>query len=148
MLVDTASGTETALADGDALVLEDPANGSYGLSASVSPDAGVGSVVLALTGAKTATATDDAAPYSLHGDENGTVAGEGLPAGSYTLTATAYPEADGGGAALGTLAVSFTVAASEAVDPDALTASFEGVPEAHDGSSPFTFGCGSAWSRG
>ena len=35
--------------------------------------------------------------------------------------------------------MSFTVAASEAVDPDALTASFEGVPEVHDGSSPFTF---------
>ena len=141
-LVDTASGTETALADGDALVLADPANGSYGLVATVSADAQVGSVVLALTGANTGiAATDDAAPYSLHGDEDGTVTGAGLPAGSYTLSATAYPEADGGGAALGTLSVSFTVAASEAVAPDALAASFEGVPEAHDGpgAEAFTF---------
>ena len=139
VLVDTASGAETALADGDALVLDDPANGSYGLAAAVASDADVGSVVLALTGAKTVTVTDDAAPYSLYGDEDGTVTGAGLPAGSYTLTATAYAEAAGGGAALGTLSVSFTVVASEAVDPDALTASFEGVPEVHDGSSSFTF---------
>ena len=140
VLVDTASGTETALADGDALVLADPANGSWGLVASVSSDAGVGSVRLVLTGARTVTvATDNAAPYSLHGDADGTVTGAGLPAGSYTLTATAYAEADGAGAKLGTLTVSFTVAASEAVDAAALTASFEGVPAAHGGSSPFTF---------
>ena len=92
-----------------------------------------GSVRLALTGAKTVTVTDDAAPYSLYGDEDGTVTGSGLPAGSYTLSATAYPEADGGGTALGTVTVSFTVAASEAVDPDALTASFTVVPAAHEG---------------
>ena len=139
MLVDTGSGTETALADDDALVLADPANGSWGLAASVAPGAGVGSVVLALTGAKTVTVTDNATPYSLYGDADGTVTGAGLPAGSYTLTATAYAEAAGAGAELGTLSVSFTVAASEAVAPDALTASFEGVPEVHDGSSPFTF---------
>ena len=90
-LVDTGSSTETALADGAALVLEDPANGSWGLVASVSPEAQVGSVVLALTGANTGIAArDNAAPYSLHGDEDGTVKGAGLPAGSYTLKATAY----------------------------------------------------------
>ena len=138
-LVDTGTGTEVVLADADALVLEDPANGSYGLVATVSADAGVGSVLLELTGAKTVTVTDDASPYSLYGDEDGTVTGAGLPAGSYTLSATAYTEAAGAGAELGTLAVSFTVTASEAVDPDALAASFEGVPAEHDGSSPFTF---------
>ena len=132
-LVDTGSGAEVVLADGDALVLEDPANGGYGLAASVAADAGVGSVRLALTGAKTVTVTDDAAPYSLYGDENGTVAGEGLPAGSYTLSATAYAEADGGGAELGTLEVSFRVAASEPVAPDALTASFSKLPDEHGG---------------
>ena len=141
-LVDTGTGTETALADGAALVLDDPANGSWGLVASVAPEAQVGSVRLVLTGGNTGiVATDDAAPYSLHGDADGTVAGEGLPAGSYTLKATAYAGADGAGAELGTLSVSFSVAASEAVDPDALTASFEGVPEAHGGpgSEAFTF---------
>ena len=141
VLVDTGSGAETALADGDALVLEDPSNASYGLAASVAADAGVGSVRLALTGAKTVTVTDNAAPYSLYGDENGTVTGAGLPVGSYTLGATAYAGADGGGAELGTLEVSFRVAAGEPVDPDALTASFEGVPASHGGpgSEAFTF---------
>ena len=139
-LVDAGDGTDvSALGDEASVTLADPANGSYGIVVAVAADAGVGSVRLALSGAKTVTTTDNAAPFSLYEDENGTVSGEGLPAGSYTLTATAYPEADGGGAELGTLAVSFTVAASEAVDPDALTASFEDVPEAHDGSSPFTF---------
>ena len=141
-LVDTGTGTETALADGAALVLDDPANGSWGLVASVAPEAQVGSVRLVLTGGNTGiVATDDAAPYSLYGDEDGTVAGAGLPAGSYTLKATAYRQAAGAGAKLGTLSVSFTVAASEAVAPDALTASFEGVPEAHGGpgSEAFTF---------
>ena len=141
-LVNTASGTETALADGDALVLDDPANGSWGLVASVAAEAQVGSVRLVLTGGNTGiVATDDAAPWSLYGDEDGTVKGAALPAGSYTLKATAYAEAAGAGAELGTLSVSFTVAASEAVAPDALTASFEGVPEAHGGpgSEAFTF---------
>ena len=139
-LVDAGDGTDvSALGDEASVTLADPANGSYGIVVAVAADAGVGSVRLALSGAKTVTTTDNAAPFSLYEDENGTVSGEGLPAGSYTLTATAFAEADGGGAALGTLAVSFTVAASEAVDPDALTASFEDVPEAHDGSSPFTF---------
>ena len=140
VLVDTGSGAETALADGDALVLEDPSNASYGLAAAA--DAGVGSVRLALTGAKTVTMTDNAAPYSLYGDENGTVTGAGLPVGSYTLSATAFAEADGGGAELGTLEMSFTVAASAALDPDALTASFTGMPAEHGGggeSNRFTF---------
>ena len=126
-LVDAGDGTDvSALGDEASVTLADPANGSYGIVVAVAADAGVGSVRLALSGAKTVTTTDNAAPFSLYGDEDGTVSGEGLPAGSYTLTATAFAEADGGGAALGTLAVSFTVAASEAVDPDALTASFDG----------------------
>ena len=141
-LVNAETGSDIgAIDDSGMLTLDDPANGSYGLVAAVASDAGVGSVRLALTGAKTVTATDNAAPFSLYGDEDGTVTGEGLPAGSYTLSATAYAEAGGGGAEFGTLSVSFRVAASEAVAPDALTASFEGVPEAHGGpgSEAFTF---------
>ena len=141
-LVNAETGRDIgAIDDGGVLTLDDPAKGSYGLVAAVASDAGVGSVRLALTGAKTVTATDDAAPWSLYGGANGQVQGEGLPAGSYTLSATAYAEAAGGGVALGTLAVSFTVAASAAVDPDALTASFTGVPASHGGpgSEAFTF---------
>ena len=78
VLVDAGSGAEVVLADRDALVLADPANGSYGLAASVAADAGVGSVRLELSAAKTVTATDNAAPYSLHGDEDGTVSGAGV----------------------------------------------------------------------
>ena len=133
-LVNAETGSDVgAIDDGGMLTLDDPANGSYGLVAAVASDAGVGSVRLALTGAKTATATDNAAPWSLYGGANGQVQGEGLPAGSYTLSATAYAEAGGGGAELGTLSVSFSVAASEAVAPDALTASFTVVPAAHEG---------------
>ena len=141
-LVNAETGSDVgAIDDGGVLTLDDPANGSYGLVAAVASDAGVGSVRLALTGAKTVTATDDAAPWSLYGGANGQVQGEGLPAGSYTLSATAYSEAGGGGAELGTLSVSFSVAASEAVAPDALTASFEGVPASHGGpgAEAFTF---------
>ena len=133
-LVNAETGSDIgAIEDSGVLTLDDPANGSYGLVAAVASDAGVGSVRLALTGAKTVTATDDAAPWSLYGGANGQVQGEGLPAGSYTLSATAYAEAGGGGAELGTLSVSFSVAASEAVAPDALTASFTVVPAAHEG---------------
>ena len=131
---------DVSLADGDALVLADPANGSYGLAASVSAEAQVGSVVLALTGAKTVTATDDAAPY-LAPRGRGRHGHGGRTAGGVLHADVRRPmrQAAGAGAALGTLTVSFTVSASEPVDPDALTASFEGVPEVHDGSSPFTF---------
>ena len=142
LLLNAETGSDVgAIDDGGVLTLDDPANGSYGLVAAVASDAGVGSVRLALTGAKTVTATDDAAPWSLYGGANGQVQGEGLPAGSYTLSATAYAEAGGGGGELGTLSVSFSVAASEAVAPDALTASFEGVPASHGGpgAEAFTF---------
>ena len=143
-LVDAGDGTDVAaLADGASVTLADPANGSYGIVVAVAADAGVGSVRLELSGANTVTAaTDNAAPFSLYGDEDGTVAGAGLPAGSYTLKATAYAEADGGGAALGTLEVSFTVSESApALDPDVLTASFSKLPAAHGGpgSEVFTF---------
>ena len=141
--MDTGSGAQVSLADGDALVLDDPANASYGLVAAVTADAGVSSVRLALTGAKTVTTTENAAPYSLYGDEDGTITGAGLPVGSYTLNATAFAGADGGGTELGTLTVSFTVTASEeVVAPNVLTASFSAMPSEHGGageSNRFTF---------
>ena len=96
-LVNAETGSDVgAIDDGGVVTLDDPVNGSYGLVAAVASDAGVGSVRLALTGAKTVTATDDAAPWSLYGGANRQVQGEGLPAGSYTLSATAYAEAERG----------------------------------------------------
>ncbi|WP_420635722.1 Calx-beta domain-containing protein [Candidatus Palauibacter sp.] len=107
-LVDAASGTDVgSLADGTEVTLADPANGRYGIVAQAAP--GIGSVRLELTGAKSVAHTDNASPYSLYGDGGGTVEGEALPAGGYTLSGTAYTEADGAGEALGTRTVSFTV---------------------------------------
>ena len=112
-LVDAASGTDVgAIEHGATVTLDDPANGRYGIVAGTAPDVEIGSVRLQLSGAKAATRTDDAAPYSLYGDAGGTVRGEALPAGGYSLTATAYAEANGGGDVLETLSVSFTVTAA------------------------------------
>ena len=143
-LVDASSGLEVgALADGGEVTLDNPANGSFGVLVASAADAVVGSVRLELAGAKTASRTLNAAPWSLYGDENGAVLGGGLPAGAYTLTATAYGEADAGGDALQTLSVSFTVVAAETppVEADALTALFQDVPAEHGGpeSGVFTF---------
>ena len=102
----TAVGT---LTDGDTLVLDDPDNGSYGVRADLESGEEIGSVRLELTGAKDVAQTENIAPYSLYGDDDDGLHGESLPAGEYTLTATAYAEARLGGAVLGTLAVSFTV---------------------------------------
>ena len=143
-LVDASSGSEVgALADGGEVTLDNPANGSFGVLVLTAADAVVGSVRLEFAGAKTASRTLNAAPWSLYGDENGAVLGGGLPAGAYTLTATAYGEADAGGDALQTLSVSFTVVAAETppVEADVLTALFQDVPAEHGGpdSGTFTF---------
>ena len=107
-LVDAASGRDVAsLGDGSEVTLEDPANGRYGIVAGAVPDVEIGSVRLELSGAKTVVRTDGAAPYTLYAE-----GGEELPVGGYTLTATAYAEANGGGDALQTRTVSFTVTAA------------------------------------
>ena len=89
------------------------ASGSYGIRAGVEADAEVGSVVLTLAGPgaeDTHTRTESIAPYSLWGDDmQGAEHGRALPAGSYTLSATAYAERSGAGDVLGTLTVPFTV---------------------------------------
>ena len=112
-LVDTSDHSEVAtLADGMSVTLDEPANGSYGIRVEVATDAEVGSVFLELTGPKTASQTENIAPYSLYGDNGTDLNGEGLPAGSYTLRATAYSESGGGGDELQALEVSFTVSDS------------------------------------
>ena len=140
-LVDASTDTEIgAVADGAAFTLPDPAAGSYGFVAQTAADAEVGSVRLALAGATSSSSVEGVAPYSLYGDDGTNAHGEGLPAGSYTLTATAYAEAQGGGAALQTLEASFTVDAEAPLPPaEPLTASFSGMPAEHDGESTFTF---------
>ena len=90
------------------------------------------------SGVKIRRRLTNTAPFSLHGVANGAVRGEVLPAGAYTLIATAYAETDGGGAVLQTLGVSFTVLAAggttvEEPEANALTAAFRKLPGAHGG---------------
>ena len=114
-LVDASDQTVLAtLTDGGSVEVEDPDGGSYALRADVDSNASIGSVGLELSWVKTVSRTLNDAPYSLYGDdgENG-LSGEALPAGTYTLTATAYAESDLGGEELASLSVSFTVAKHE-----------------------------------
>ena len=113
-LVDASAQPQTVLATltgGEALTLDDPANGSYGIRVNTQPGTDIISVRLELTGGKSVDQTEGIAPYSLYGDNGeSNLHGEDLPVGSYTLTATAYSEGSLGGEELGILTVSFTVA--------------------------------------
>ena len=111
-LVDAGTNADLmSLADGSTVDLGELLVASYGIRAEMGAGEAPGSVRLALSGAKTVTATDDAAPWSLYGDGAGRVNGASLPVGSYTLRATAYADSGGRGDELGSLEVSFTVAA-------------------------------------
>ena len=115
------------------------ADGSYGVRAGIEENAEVGSVVLSLVGPgaeDTHTQTENIAPYSLYGDAQGAEHGRALPAGSYTLTATAYAERGGAGEALGTLTVPFAVAV-ETQAPPALTVADAQAQEGTDATLDF-----------
>ncbi len=124
-LVDASDDTDLgAIGNGDTLSLS--ATGLYGIRARVDPNDGVGSVVMTLEGpgaADTHTQTESLLPYSLYGDApggaNGGRAEHGrvLPAGSYTLTATAYAERGGAGEVLGARTVAFTVGDAATTPP-------------------------------
>ena len=108
--------------DGGTLALGDPQSGSYGIRADTESGEGIHRVALELTlgstGEQRVDRTDDAAPYSLYGDEGeDALHGESLPVGSYTLKATAYTE---DGETLGSLEVSFTVALAKPGSPQDL----------------------------
>ena len=111
-LVDASDQSVLAtVTDGIAVELDDPAGGDYAIRADVESGSTIGSVHLALTGAKSVSRTENIAPYSLYGDEGANdLTGGTLPVGSYTLTATAYSQKRAAGSELGTLSVSFTVA--------------------------------------
>ena len=137
-LVDATAHLDAgAVDDGMTLTDIDP-DKVYGFRANIVSGAELKSVKLELRGPGAdaiVTRTENYQPYSLHGDSNGEEHGAALAAGSYTLTATAYSETNGGGSELGTLSVDFTVAGWP------LTARFEGLPEAGHGGAgaPFTF---------
>ena len=111
-LVDAGTNADLmALAGGVTVSLGDLLAQSYGIRAEMSAGAAPGSVRLELSGAKTVTNTDDAAPWSLYGDGAGRINGGSLPPGSYTLSATAYADSGARGEERGSLEVSFTVTA-------------------------------------
>ena len=138
MLVDASDQTELAtLTAGASVELSDPDGGSYGVRADLTDGETVGSVRLELSGAKAVSRTENVAPYSLYGDGGaGVLEGQSLPAGSYTVTATAYGERNLGGNELGTLEVSFTVSrANHAPEFGSATYSFSIADDATTGAA-------------
>ena len=137
-LVDATAHLDAgAVEDGATLTGIDPAK-VYGFRANVTPGADLKSVKLELWGPgpdDRVARTENGEPYALYGHSDGHEHGVALAAGSYTLTATAHSEKDGGGSELGTLSVDFTVVG------EPLTARFEGLPEAGHGGAgtPFAF---------
>ena len=89
--------------------LADPSADRYGIVATVA-GGDVKSVTLSLSGPKSVSPrVEGVAPWSLYGDDMQHPHGEDLPAGSYTLSATAHSGPRGAGTVLGTLSVRFTV---------------------------------------
>ena len=70
----------------------------------------IGSVRMELSGAVTSARTEGIAPYALFGDRGG----RAFPAGTYTVTATPYPERNLGGTPGPASSVTFTVAGAAA----------------------------------
>ena len=140
VLVDGATGTGLGTISNEATLTLPAPQGSYRLAAATSAGASIGSVRFSLSGPKAASVTDDEAPYELFPGP-----GQTLPAGTYTLSATAYPKDDAEGEALQTFDVSFSVPASvvpagTALSGLSLTSRSGGSPQAieEDGSSVFT----------
>ena len=150
-LLDADGSSLAALTDGATVELAYPDGGSYAIRAELVAGELAGSVHLELSGKKRVRSTENDAPYLLAGGE-----GMALPAGSYTLEATAYGGPDRTYAVQHTLEVSFTVTAAASGQPgsgelnveedeeeetEPLTARFEGLPEAGHGGggTPFAF---------
>jgi len=119
-LVDATDQSDVAeLTMGSRVILNDPANGSYGIRVDVAADAAIGSVRLELTGAKTASRTENGKPYSLYGDSDSNVHGQALPVGSYRLHATAFSGSGLAGDGLQVLEVLFSIAEPNTVSTGA-----------------------------
>ena len=112
-LVDASDqAVQATITGGTSVELAGADGGSYAIRADVDANTAIGSVQLELSGAKSVTRTENAAPYSLYGDGGANALhGRALPAGGYTPTATAYSGSNRGGDELGTLEVSFTITA-------------------------------------
>ena len=114
-LFDHAAGRDVAaLTEGAVL----PAQSSDRLNIRAEVAGAAGSVGLALSGRASAAGTENVAPWYLFGDL-GNRGARAFPAGTYTVTATPYPQANLGGAAGRALSVTFRVKAHELAVADA-----------------------------
>ena len=114
-LFDHAAGRDVAPLTAGAVL---PAQSSDRLNIRAEVAGAAGSVGLALSGRASATGTENAAPWYLFGDR-GNRGARAFPAGTYTVTATPYPQANLGGAAGRALSVTFRVKAHELAVADA-----------------------------
>jgi N-acetylneuraminic acid mutarotase len=96
------------LNDGDVINLGQVSTNQFNIRATTNP-AQVGSVGFVLSGPVSKTQTENVAPYALFGDNNGNYNTQVLPAGEYTLSATAFTGSQQQGTAYPALNISFTL---------------------------------------
>lgn len=104
---DTATDIQT-LTDGATIDLSSLATRNLNIRANTDPSV-VGSVVISLSGALNASATENIAAYTLFGNGGSSYNGKVLPTGDYSLTATPYTLTNAGGTQGTTCTVSFKV---------------------------------------
>ncbi len=114
-LFDHAAGRDVAALTAGAVL---PAQSSDRLNIRAEVAGAAGSVGLALSGRASAAGTENVAPWYLFGDL-GNRGARAFPAGTYTVTATPYPQANLGGTAGRALSVTFRVKAHELAVADA-----------------------------
>ena len=114
-LFDHAAGRDVAALTAGAVL---PAQSSDRLNIRAEVAGAAGSVGLALSGRASAAGTENVAPWYLFGDL-GNRGARAFPAGTYTVTATPYREANLGGTAGRALSVTFRVKAHELAVADA-----------------------------
>ena len=122
-LFDNAAGGADVQALTDGAALAALSSGRLNIRAEAAAEAKIGSVRMELSGAVASARTEGIAPYALFGDRGG----RAFPAGTYTVTATAYPERDLGGTPGPATSVTFTVAGAAAA-PSATVTSGATVP--------------------
>ena len=121
-----------AIAAGNTITLDNPADGNYSFRANPAAEAAIGSVKLELSGAHTASRTDNDRPYTLHEST-----GAGLPTGNYTIKATVHPDPDAGGTPHQTISTSFTIAATAQAPTSQLSAADATASEEDDSTIDF-----------
>ena len=125
------------------IYLEDPSAGSFSIRADLSSLVDVRSVRLRLSGPSSSRywrdEMNDGSPFTLLGDnaDNGDVSGRSLPVGRYNIEAQPYTAPHR--FSFQTVARTPQSAVFHVVSMPPLTASIEGMPADHDGTTAFTF---------